>query len=98
MVSAVSFAVGTRTSSSRRRWWSARAVSRMSGADDPPIVAAPCAKTALRAHPAYTASIERLSSAEAQFLNQDEITAEGEDGLATFDWQTVIRSLRGNPA
>jgi phosphopantothenoylcysteine synthetase/decarboxylase len=66
--------------------------------DGPPIVAAPCVKTSLRAHPAYAASIERLSRAGAQFLNQDDMIAKGEDGLAAFDWQTVIQSLVGNPA
>jgi hypothetical protein len=45
-----------------------------------PIVAAPCVKAAMRTHPAYPASIERLSGAGAQFLDQDELVAKGADG------------------
>jgi phosphopantothenoylcysteine synthetase/decarboxylase len=65
--------------------------------DGPAITVAPCAKRVLRGHPAYAESIERLNSAGAQFLDQDEVIVNGEDGLATFDWQTVIESLGGNP-
>jgi phosphopantothenoylcysteine decarboxylase len=45
-----------------------------------PIVAAPCVKAAMRTHPAFPASIERLSRAGAQFLDQDELVAKGADG------------------
>jgi phosphopantothenoylcysteine decarboxylase len=63
-----------------------------------PITAAPCVKAAMRTHPAYPASIERLTTAGAQFLNQDEITRSRSDGLPAFDWQSVIQSLGRNGA
>jgi phosphopantothenoylcysteine decarboxylase len=61
--------------------------------DGPPIFAAPCVKAALRSHPAYAASIERLGHAGAQFLDQDEIVTTGRDDLAAFDWRPVIHVL-----
>jgi phosphopantothenoylcysteine decarboxylase len=64
--------------------------------EGPPIVAVPCVKAAMRTHPAYVASVERLGGAGAQFLDQDEIITKGQDGLATFDWQTVIQRLGRN--
>jgi phosphopantothenoylcysteine synthetase/decarboxylase len=59
---------------------------------DLPIVAVPCVKTALRAHPAYAANLHLLEDAGVQFLG-DSITTRGDDGLAAFDWPAVIQHL-----
>jgi len=61
-----------------------------------PLVAAPRVKPAMRTHPAYQATIERLSSAGAQFLDQEEVISIGEDGLIAFNWRTIIQTL-GDP-
>ncbi len=57
----------------------------------PPIVAAPCAKVSLQTHPAYPASVRLLGDSAVHFLEHDEIVGRGCDGLATFDWHTVLR-------
>jgi phosphopantothenoylcysteine synthetase/decarboxylase len=57
-----------------------------------PIVAAPCVKAVLRAHPAYAANVRLLEGAGVQFLS-DSSTARGDDGLAAFDWPTVVQHL-----
>ncbi|MFO7193780.1 MAG: flavoprotein [Thermocrispum agreste] len=58
-----------------------------------PIVAAPCVKSALRRHPAYRESIERLARAGVRFVDPDAVTHRGSDGLAAFDWPTIIDEL-----
>ncbi len=55
-----------------------------------PIVAAHCVKNILRAHPAYADNLQVLTSSGVQFINPDTITSRGPDGLATFDWNTVV--------
>jgi phosphopantothenoylcysteine decarboxylase len=55
-----------------------------------PIVAVPCVKAALQAHPAYATSVALLTGAGVQFLDQDEMGARGDDGLAIFDWRRVL--------
>lgn len=57
----------------------------------PPIIAAPCAKRALRAHPAYAASINVLTNAGVAFLDPNHVAAPSADGLAAFDWSAVLR-------
>jgi phosphopantothenoylcysteine synthetase/decarboxylase len=57
-----------------------------------PIVAVPCVKDALRAHPAYAANLQLLEDAGVQFLG-DSITTHGGDGLAAFDWSAVMQHL-----
>src|SRR6266496_3501904 len=57
-----------------------------------PIVAVPCVKAALRAHPAYAANLHLLTDAGVQFLNES-ITTRAADGLAAFDWPAVMQHL-----
>jgi phosphopantothenoylcysteine synthetase/decarboxylase len=59
---------------------------------EPTIVAVPCVKLALQAHPAYAASVGVLEASGVRFLD-DSIVTRGEDGLAAFDWQAVVRHL-----
>lgn len=61
--------------------------------DGPPILAVPCAKPALRAHPAYPVSIRRLIAAGVVLQEQDDVTSRGADGLPVFDWLTVLREM-----
>jgi phosphopantothenoylcysteine synthetase/decarboxylase len=58
----------------------------------PAIVAVPCIKPALQAHPAYAANVHLLESAGVEFLNES-ITIRGSDGLVAFDWPTVIQHV-----
>lgn len=60
---------------------------------DVPIVAAPCVKELLRRHPAHEASIKLLSDAGVRFVDPDAVTYQGENGLAAFDWQAVLRAF-----
>jgi len=57
-----------------------------------PIVAVPCVKDALRAHPAYATNLHVLEDAGVQFLG-DSISTRGSDGLAAFDWPAVMQHL-----
>jgi phosphopantothenoylcysteine synthetase/decarboxylase len=59
----------------------------------PPIVAAPCAKAALRAHPAYGLSIDMLASAGVTVMDPETIVERGPDQLARFRWPKVVRAL-----
>jgi phosphopantothenoylcysteine decarboxylase len=61
--------------------------------DGPPIVAAPCAKPALRMHPAYSASQRLLRENGVHFVEQDEVTSRSSDGLVAFDWPSVLRKM-----
>jgi len=45
--------------------------------DGPPIVAAPCAKPALLAHPAYSTSLQLLREEGVHFVEQEEVTSRG---------------------
>jgi phosphopantothenoylcysteine synthetase/decarboxylase len=60
----------------------------------PAIVAAPCAKSALRAHPAYGRSIQLLASAGVTIVDQRTILERGPDGRAHFRWPELIRALQ----
>lgn len=57
------------------------------------ITAVPCAKTALRAHPAYAESISLLSAAGVELLDPDEVTFRDSDGLVNFRWPDIIDRL-----
>ncbi|RCW45128.1 flavoprotein [Halopolyspora algeriensis] len=57
---------------------------------DLPIVAAPCIKSLLRTHPVYSTSVQLLTSCGVHLLDPDTITSRGLDGLAAFDWSTVV--------
>jgi phosphopantothenoylcysteine synthetase/decarboxylase len=61
---------------------------------DVPIVAAPCVKTVLRKHPAYHASVARLTRAGVSMIDPDAVTMQAEDELATFDWPQILSTLR----
>lgn len=54
------------------------------------IVAVPCVKPALQAHPAYAANVRLLEAAGVRFLH-DSIVSRGQDGLAAFDWRLVVQ-------
>ncbi len=58
----------------------------------PTIIAAPCVKPVLRAHPAYEPSVRILRSAGVQFV-ADAGEVRGSDGLVTFDWNRVVQQL-----
>lgn len=58
-----------------------------------PIIAALCVKPVLRRHPAYAESIARLANAGVVLLDPDAITTRAEDGLATFEWSSIIAAV-----
>lgn len=58
-----------------------------------PIVAAPCAKAPLRAHPAYTSSIKTLGACSVTFLDPDATIIRPHEGMVTLDWQALADSL-----
>jgi phosphopantothenoylcysteine decarboxylase len=60
---------------------------------DIPIAAAPCIKSALRRHPAYSDSTRRLSECGVSVMNPELITTRDEDGLATFEWPLVLKEI-----
>jgi phosphopantothenoylcysteine synthetase/decarboxylase len=61
--------------------------------DGPPIVAAPCAKRALQAHPAYQPNLARLRAFGVTIIEQDMVASRGPDGLVRFDWPAVMQAL-----
>jgi phosphopantothenoylcysteine decarboxylase len=61
--------------------------------DSPLIVAVPCAKAALRAHPAYFASVQLLEKSSVHFLDQDRISSRDADGLVVFDWAAILQQM-----
>lgn len=67
-------------------------LNEMLGADAP-IIAAPCIKPVLQQHPAYPASLHRLTEAGVTMLDPDEITTRADDGLATFQWSHILRAI-----
>lgn len=58
-----------------------------------PIIAAPCAKSPLRAHPAYVASIKLLSSSAVTFLDPDRTVVRPPAEPVTFDWAQLVDAL-----
>lgn len=58
-----------------------------------PTVVVPCAKTALRNHPAYDGNVELLSGVGAHFLDVDAISSRAENGLVAFEWQGIAAEL-----
>lgn len=58
-----------------------------------PIVAAPCVKSPLRAHPAYAASLTTLSDAGVRFLDPENTVTRLADGLVTLDWTRLVDTL-----
>lgn len=58
-----------------------------------PVLAAPVIKAALRTHPAYSASIATLRSANAHIMDPDAVTIRREDGTVTADWRAIARNL-----
>lgn len=66
--------------------------------DGPAIVAAPCVKSALRTHPAYEPSLDRLRAAGVVMTEQASVVDRGHDGLARFDWPAVMRALNKHAA
>jgi hypothetical protein len=59
----------------------------------PPIVVAPCAKTALQAHPAFATSIQALTDARVAIVDQDTIAQRGDDVLVRFQWANLLAAL-----
>jgi phosphopantothenoylcysteine synthetase/decarboxylase len=59
-----------------------------------PIVAVPCAKVALRNHPAYEASVSTLVGAGVRMLDPDQFISRPVDGLVTFDWRSLVEWMR----
>ncbi len=58
-----------------------------------PIFSAPCAKDALRKHPAYGANVRTLTASGVHFLNSERLTSRLGNGLVTFDWPAVVGVL-----
>ncbi|MCX2729859.1 flavoprotein [Saccharopolyspora sp. NFXS83] len=58
-----------------------------------PIVAATCAKPALRRHSAYAAHHAQLAAAGVRFLPQDDIAHRDPDGTTTFDLNALVAAL-----
>lgn len=58
-----------------------------------PIVAAPCAKPPLQAHPAYMSSIKLLSSSGVTFLDPDRTVVRPPGELVMFDWAQLVDAL-----
>jgi hypothetical protein len=64
--------------------------------DGPPIVAAPCVKPALCAHPAYGASVRVLTDAGVTFADEEAVTSRGSDGRPVFDWHCLLHTMDGS--
>lgn len=60
---------------------------------DVPIYVAPCVKSALRNHPAYSASIALLRKSGVTVFDQDEIAFKAPSGLTAFDWSSIATAL-----
>jgi phosphopantothenoylcysteine decarboxylase len=60
----------------------------------PPIIAVPCVKGSLRAHPAFPLSTRLLAAAGVVF--NDDVPVTGDDGLAAVDWPRLIIALTDN--
>lgn len=57
----------------------------------PPIVMVPCVKDSLRAHPTWTASVERLTGYGMRFVDLEGRKAA--NGLMRFDWSELMPQL-----
>jgi phosphopantothenoylcysteine decarboxylase len=57
-----------------------------------PIIAAPCIKSTLRRHPAYSDSIHRLTECGVTVMDPELITTRDDDGLATFEWASILQA------
>lgn len=55
-----------------------------------PITAGPCIKSALRRHPAYQSSVDRLRDSGVQILDPDQIAMRTNSGGVTLDWQAAV--------
>lgn len=58
-----------------------------------PIIAATCVKDLLRKHRAYGESLKRLADAGVRFIDPDSVTCRADNGLAAFDWDTVLHEF-----
>lgn len=55
-----------------------------------PIIAAPCIKEALRRHPAYPCSVDRLRSAGVTVLDPSQLVVATAAGAPMLDWHLVL--------
>jgi phosphopantothenoylcysteine synthetase/decarboxylase len=60
---------------------------------DIPTIAAPCIKSALQQHPAYSDSTRRLTECGVTVMNPELITTRDDDGLATFEWARILQEI-----
>lgn len=58
-----------------------------------PVLAAPCAKAPLRKHPAYGASVQRLTGLGVSVVDPEAVTTRAGDGSVTFAWSTITSAL-----
>lgn len=58
-----------------------------------PIVAAPCVKAPLRAHPAYAASLKALGEYGVRFLDPETTVVRLAGGLVTIAWEAVVNAF-----
>ncbi len=58
-----------------------------------PMVAAPCVKSLLQSHPAYVASVQRLTECGATFLDPAQTVFKTDAGLANFEWSRLVEAL-----
>lgn len=58
-----------------------------------PMVFAPCVKQSLRQHPAYKTNVALLDNCGVRFMDPEVTTSRGPDGLAVFNWKTIVSSL-----
>jgi phosphopantothenoylcysteine synthetase/decarboxylase len=58
-----------------------------------PIYVAPCVKSALRNHPAYSASTTLLRKSGVTVLDQDKVAFKAQTGLIEFDWSSIAAAL-----
>ncbi|CAM00473.1 flavoprotein [Saccharopolyspora erythraea NRRL 2338] len=59
-----------------------------------PIVAAPCVKSLLQSHPAYRASVERLTESGVRFLEQSQTVVRTQDAAVDFDWPSLVAEVQ----
>jgi phosphopantothenoylcysteine synthetase/decarboxylase len=60
-----------------------------------PVTAAPCIKSALRAHPAYRSSTRILEDVGVRILDPEHLVSRGPDGLAVLGWPLIVSSVVG---
>jgi hypothetical protein len=58
-----------------------------------PVTAAPCIKKALRAHPAYLPSKDRLAGSGVRVLDPDRLVSRRSNGSAVLDWTSVVSAM-----